>query len=78
MDFRNGTNFEFSDISSEQYREYVFPGGDCIRITKPLKLHVSESGGHRIFSGDGTSYYIPAGWIMLSWKVFDDRPHFDF
>jgi hypothetical protein len=31
------------------------------------KLSVSSSGGHRIFSADGQSHYIPSGWIHLTW-----------
>lgn len=60
----------FSDISSELYREYVFPNGDKLTIKNPLFLNVSSSGGHRLFTSDGTSYYIQPkeGWY-ISWKT---------
>lgn len=74
--FENATDLEFEDISSERYREYRFLGGDVVRIDRPLKLNVSESGGHRIFDGQGTSHYIPAGWIHLSWVARDGEPSF--
>lgn len=75
-EFRNGTQFEFSDISSEEYREYDF-GTTKVRLVEPLKLHVSASGGHRVFTADGMSHYVPTGWLHLTWKVKPDAPHFD-
>ena len=74
--FGNATDLEFEDISSERYREYRFLGGDVVRIEAPLKLNVSESGGHRIFDGEGVSHYIPAGWIHLSWVAKNGEPNF--
>lgn len=73
---QNATDLKFEDISSERYREYRFLGGDVVRIEAPLKLNVSESGGHRIFDGEGTSHYIPAGWIHLSWVAKHGEPNF--
>lgn len=75
-EFQNATDLEFTDISSEEWREYRFIGGEVIRIDRPLKLNVSESRGHRIFDGHGISHYIPAGWIHLSWKVKNGAPNF--
>lgn len=74
--FDNATDLAFEDISSELYREYRFLGGDMVRIEAPLKLNVSESGGHRIFDAKGVSHYIPAGWIHLSWVAKDGEPNF--
>ena len=74
--FNNATDLEFTDISSELWREYQFLGGDRIRIEEPLKLNVSESGGHRIFDSAGISHYIPAGWVHLQWAVKDGAPNF--
>ena len=54
-EFKNATDLEFADVSSEQWREYQFLGGEVIRIDAPLKLNVSESGGHRIFDAEGVS-----------------------
>ena len=74
--FNNGTDLEFADVSSEQWREYQFLGGQTIRIEAPLRLNVSASGGHRLFDAAGVSHYIPAGWIHLKWTVKDGAPNF--
>lgn len=76
MEFRNESGLEFTDISSEEYREYVFPDGDVITIKRPLFLHVSKSSGHRIFDSEGVSHYVPPYWIHLSWKAKESAPHF--
>jgi hypothetical protein len=75
-DMRNATNLEFEDISTEQFREYVFPDGEVVRIDSPLKLHVSDSDAHRVFDAEGESHYIPPKWIHLRWKTKDGEPHF--
>ncbi|WP_448664583.1 hypothetical protein ACG3SL_07870 [Sphingomonas sp. CJ20] len=75
-EFKNATDLEFADISSEEWREYQFLGGEKIRISAPLKLNVSESRGHRIFDANGISHYIPPGWIHLKWKVKNGAPNF--
>ena len=74
--FDNRSDLEFTDISSEMWREYRFAGGDVIRIERPLRLHVSESRGHRIFDAQGRSHYIPAGWIHLTWDTKEGAPNF--
>ena len=63
----------WTDISSEEYRTYHFPGGESVMIVSPHKLHVSDSGGHRVLDSNGISHYIPATWIHLEWK---GDPHF--
>lgn len=76
MEFVNASELEFSDISSEESRQYDFSGGESVVITNPLKLNVSASGGHRIFDAFGVSHYIPAGWLHLSWETKPGQPHF--
>ena len=76
-EFRNGSKLTFSVIDDEKYREYVFPQG-VIRIDEPLCVNVSASGGHRVFSADGMSHYIPKGWMVLRWEAKTDRPHIAF
>lgn len=73
--FRNDTNYNFIDISSEQWRQYERPNA-TVRIDKPLALHTSKSGGHRVFDANGISHYIPSGWVHLSWEVKEGAPHF--
>lgn len=74
--FRNESGLEFTDISSELFRKYKFPGGDEVRIEWPKFLHVSKSGGHRVFDGHGRSHYIPPGWFHLEWEVTHGQPNF--
>lgn len=74
--FNNASALEFSDISSEKWREYRFAGGDVVRVDAPERLNVSGSGGHRIFDAAGVSHYIPAGWVHLRWMSKPGMPHF--
>lgn len=78
MTFKNESNFAFKEITTEQWREYRWERGGIVRISSPVMLHVSASGGHRIFDESGTSHYIPTGWVHLSWKAKIDAPHFSF
>lgn len=78
-DLRNESGYEFTDISSEEFRVYEFSSKyniDRVFVHKPVALSVSQSGGHRILDEDGVSHYIPSGWIKLSWVVKDGQPHF--
>jgi len=75
-DFRNATPYRFEDISSEKYREYIFPDY-TVRIEHPVALNVNySSGGHKVWDGQGISHYIPAGWRELKWEVDSTQPHF--
>lgn len=74
--FRNKSGLDFISIESEEFREYTFTGGQTLRILDPMWLHVSESGGHRVFDASGTSWYIPKGWLHLRWKAKAGEPHF--
>jgi hypothetical protein len=76
MDFINGTELYFKDISSEVSRTYEFAGGEKVTIENPLRLNVSASGGHRVFDAQGRSHYIPAGWFHLSWTAKASQPNF--
>ncbi len=74
--FVNQSDNDFADISSEASRTYNFGTKGFVKIDGPLKLAVSSSGGHRVFSRDGKSHYIPSGWIQLSWIAREGQPHF--
>jgi hypothetical protein len=67
----------WSDLSDEQYRVYDF-GTYQVRLDNPMKLNVSKSGGHRVYTVDGLSHYIPSGWHHLWWEVKGNTPHFTF
>lgn len=78
IEFVDALEREWTDISSETQRVYVFEGGTRMVIDQPLRLHVSDSGGHRVFSGEGggKSYYVPPRWIAIEWQTAPGRPHF--
>lgn len=76
IELRNATDTQFVDISSEKSRTYRFPNNELVHIPFPQYLNVSRTGGHRILNSHGVSFYIPKGWIMLSWEVKDGEPHF--
>ena len=75
--FLNESNLEFNDISSETEREYGFPNGRRLLVGKPLYLNVSKSGGHRLYTEDGWSYYVQPkeGW-WIRWRVREGTPNF--
>lgn len=75
-EFINASGLEFKDISSEVSRTYHF-AQRSFTIAEPLRLHVSSSGGHRIFDAYGKSHYVPTGWLHLEWTVKPGRPHFE-
>lgn len=74
--FLNESGATFTDISSEATRTYNFGQKGFVKVQNPVYLSVSGSGGHRIFSADGQSHYIPSGWIHLSWTVHEGQPNF--
>ena len=75
--FINHSDLVFTDISSELYREYTFSNGGKLLISQPLYLNVSASGGHRVYDGNGISYYIhPAQGWYISWQAEDGKPNF--
>ena len=77
IELRNESELEFTDVSSEEYREYTFSNGLGLTIPNPAWLNVSASGGHRLLDSDGICYYIQPkeGWV-IEWKVKEDAPHF--
>jgi len=75
-DLINTSENEFTDISSELFRQYSFGNGAELVIQDPIALSVSASGGHRVLDASGTSYYVPTGWNYLHWKTRDGSPHF--
>lgn len=74
----NNPALQFSDLTSEEWREYHFPTGAIVRIEQPVALNVSKSGGHRVQTTAGVSEYIPAGWIRLRWQNKSGLPAFQF
>lgn len=75
MKLINKSDYKFIDISSEEWRRYIFDNNKVVVIAEPIYLSVSDS-GHRILEKGGISHFIPKGWIQLSWKAKQDQPHF--
>jgi hypothetical protein len=72
---------EFTPINNEAFRTYVFANGGKVTITAPVSLSVRrkpEGDSHRIIDAEGTSHYIPAGWIHLFWRGKDSTPAYSF
>lgn len=74
------------DMSHYLWRDYEFPNGSVVRITKPIWLVITKQGTHRLLDADDVCHWIPApyskentgGFIHISYKVRDDTPHFRF
>jgi hypothetical protein len=69
---------KWSPLSSEQWREYVYPDGSTYRINNPSKLHVRNSGAHNVVDEAGVVHYVAKGWIALRWAVYPGCPFVDF
>lgn len=75
--FINETELEFKDISSEKEREYIRFDKELKIDGEPLYLHVSDSGGHRLYTSTNWCYYVQPkeGWA-IRWKVKEGKPSF--
>ncbi len=76
-DFRNTSEFVFRDISSEEYREYIYPNGTRIKIDHPIRLSIAPQHGHRIWDGV-RSWWIRPTFLVIIWKAKEGAPHFAF
>lgn len=74
-EFRNTSEFVFRDISSEAFREYVYPNGTRIRIDHPIRLSVQPNQGHRVWDGEN-SWWIRSNFIAIRWQAKVGAPHF--
>lgn len=76
MELRNETDIEFTDISSEQWREILYSNGNIDCIESPLYLGVSSS-TLRIVDAEGNSWIIYKDKIdRIKFQVKDGAPHF--
>jgi hypothetical protein len=62
------------DISVEQFREYVYPNGDKLRITGPKELYIMANGSHRVVDASGLTHRPTPGYLGIAWKQSDGRP----
>lgn len=61
---------ERRDVSDELFRTYTFPGGEVVRVDRPVGLWVTRKANgdsHRIACENGNGVYIPAGWLKIEW-----------
>lgn len=77
-EFSHTTDLTFRDLTTEQYREYMYNNGGVLRILQPWKLAISRSGNHRVATVDGFSYIIVPGWIAIRIKKKVGAPAFTF
>jgi len=66
-------DLDWKNIDHETFRVYQFPNGEFVRISNPVLLNVSRSGGHRILDNKDVAHYVPSGWIHLYWETRDDN-----
>jgi hypothetical protein len=64
------------DITSEAERTYHYADGTTFTIEEPYKLHVTESGSHRVIAQNGRTYRPERGWVAISWLPRDGQPAF--
>lgn len=76
MQFINESEREFTDISSEGYRVYLYPDQTQIQILNPQFLSVSASGNHYVVNAESDCYIIAPGWRAILWKTKPGAPHF--
>lgn len=68
-DTANKEDSEFTDISDEESRIYLFPAKDgtisAIRYPNPLSVKVTKSGGHKLVLANGMGAYIKPEWVAI-------------
>ena len=78
-----GGDFDWKDIYSESQRTYHFPDGSTFTIEEPEAIAYKPpfknwaGGSHRVVDKKGTAFFIPQGWIAISWTKEDpnDTPY---
>jgi len=76
--FINQSGLEFTDISDEYYREYVYPNGKNLIISNPQKLHVGKYNAHKIVDENNKCYYIKPSWQWFEWEPKPGKTHFNY
>ncbi len=75
--FINTSGLEFKDISTEQFRTYVYANGFRVKIEHPIKVSIKKNGNHRVWDGE-SSFWIREGFMIIIWKAKEGLPHFTF
>ena len=78
------SELQWKDISNEAFRVYTFPGGEQIRIDKPLKLAINPpltnrvgGGSHRVVA-EGKDVYVTYGWLSIEWVGHNGESVYSF
>lgn len=80
--FTNGNESgrEFTDITHEATRTYIFASGFKLVIEEPIALHISKS-GHYVVETDGVVTFIPYGpngFVALQFVALANKPTMSF
>lgn len=76
LELINESDREFTDISSEVSRMYMFNNGNTLEIEHPQFLSVSDSGNHYVVDVKSRVYVVAPGWMALTWQPKAGQPHF--
>jgi len=77
---RNESGREFSDLTNELVRTYLFANGFKLVIDDPIALHISKS-GHYVVRADGVVTFVPYGangFVALQFLTHGDAPSMNF
>lgn len=64
------------DLTSEEFREYVYDDGNVLLIKAPVELYITETGSHRVVAADGRTYRPTPGYLGIAWKPKVGEPAF--
>jgi len=67
----NTNGMSLHDVSSEEWREYVYADGAIFRVDCPRSLYLKQDergDSHRVVDKQGVTHYPRRGWIGLRWK----------
>lgn len=62
------------DITTEEWREYRYAGGERYRIEQPSRLFLKQDDkgdSHRILDREGVTHYVRRGWVAIAWRAPD-------
>lgn len=61
---------KFTELAPcEKKRTYHFPGGEKVELHDVERIRVSDSGTHRLETGDGRKHIVPPGWLHIEINV---------
>lgn len=90
--FKLASSLVWLIVDDEVERTYHFPGGNAITVPDPYRVNIKRDAtytgigardSHRVITrrsdgAFGRSYYIPVGWIGISWEPKPGKPAYAF